>query len=556
MLLEARDQIDKELSVELDTYHHQELQKLLDESEELIASRQWQTAWEKLRRIHRDKHYRSVITKEELLARVFYVLGRQCAESQKWYQAKCCFAKVLEYTPDYSDAKQQFAMARSNNRLKRNYLIKRTLGSGGTSQVDHAEDRNRGQREVSLKYLTASYVIEQGAVISRHFRRQAQRCTALDHPNNDKVYTVEMRGVIEDKQEVDVPIVVMEYIEGQNLAEFLSRTRGIPGKQAINFARQLCRALKHAHEHGILHLDIKPSNILVRTDGLLKLTDFAHISHGTRGYRSPEQARRSADLDERADIFAAGKVLYALLTGKLPIEDPLDEEDSSFRRITTPLQTVISKATADNPEDRYQSAQEMLEALDQAEAALPPWLEVRRRVSSVWQRTIAAAKTWKGVLAFIGVLLTFIVLPVLTAEDNTPLGMMREKVITYFSGTPTPITRSIGETEFVVNDTIVEDIAQPYYVTDTRQIRIEVRVRDIDGEPISDDEVSCDWTFDPPLPKQAIEEESGCQISYQVPESLDSPLVEVEVRGKDIIEGTSTNIINIILQSDEGGSNE
>jgi serine/threonine protein kinase len=157
--------------------------------------------------------------------------------------------------------------------------------------------------------------------------------------------------------------------------------------------------------------------------------------------------------------------------------------------------------------------------------------------------------------AILSGLLSLIIL-LLTVDSETPLGMMREKVITYFSGTPTPIPRSIGETEFAVNGATVVDITQPHSVTDTRQIRIEVRVRDTDGEPISDDEVSCDWTFDPPLPKQAIEEEGGCQISYQVPESLDSPLVEVEVRGKDKIAGTSTNIINIILQSDEGDSNE
>jgi serine/threonine-protein kinase len=194
---------------------------------------------------------------------------------------------------------------------------------------------------------------------------------ALDHPNIVKVLAVEMRGVVEDKQEVDVPVVVMEYIEGQNLAEFLRKTQGVPERQAINFTCQLCLALEYAHERGILHLDIKPSNILIQTDGLLKLTDFAHTSHGTMGYRSPEQVHRSEDLDQRADIFAAGKVLYALLTGILPSEDPLDEEDPSFQRIASPLQEVIRKATAPDPLDRYQSAREMLEALQGAEAALP-----------------------------------------------------------------------------------------------------------------------------------------------------------------------------------------
>jgi serine/threonine protein kinase len=547
MLLDARDQHAKELSVEREPERRQELQKLFDESEELIHNKQWQTARETLEKIRKDKRYRNAIAREELFTRLFYVLGRQYAEAREWYPAKRCFGKVLEYSPDYRDAKQQLAIARSNNLLKRNYRIKMTLGAGGTSQVDHAVDLNRG-REVSLKYLTASFIIEQEAAISRRFRRQARRCMGLDHPNIVEILAVEMRGVVEDKQEVDVPVVVMEYIEGQNLAEFLSKTQGVPERQAIAFTCQLCQALQCAHERGILHLDIKPPNILIGADGLLKLTDFAYISHGTRGYRSPEQTSRSAKLDERADIFAAGKVLYALLTGKLPAEDPLDEEDPSFQRITPPLQAVIRKATEPDPKDRYQSAQEMFEALLETEAKLPLWLKFRLRVSDAWQ----VAKTWQGILAFIGVLLTLTVLPVLTAEDNTPLGVVRERVITYLSGTPTPIPRSIGETEFVVNGVTVVDVTQHHYVTDTRQINIEVRVQDADGETISDDEISCQWDFAPPFPEQVIGENGRCKVSYLIPEGLDGQLVIVAVQGKDGTEivGMSANSINIILQSD------
>ncbi|HID62399.1 MAG TPA: hypothetical protein EYP49_06615 [Anaerolineae bacterium] len=548
MLLYARDQHTKELSRKRDAERRQELRKLLDESEELIRSKQWHSAWETLTNIQKDKHYRSVIFKEELFTRLFYVLGRQYAEAREWYRAKRCFAKVLEYDPHYRDARQQLATARSNNRLKRNYRVKRTLGSGGTSQVDYAVDMNRGQREVSLKYLTASYVIEQGTAISRRFRVQAQRCTKLDHQNIVKVLAVEMRGVVEDKQEVDVPVVVMEYIEGQNLAEFLSNTQGIPERQAINFTCQLCRALQYAHEHGVFHLDIKPSNILIRTDGLLKLTDFAHTPHGTRGYRPPEQVHSSADLDRRADIFAAGKVLYALLTGKLPIEDSLDEKDPGFQEIASALQVVIRKATAPDPTDRYQSAQEMLEALQKAEAALPVWPKIRRRVSDAWQ----VAKTWQGILALIGVILTSTILPILAAEADTPLGRVREGVVAYVSyilgGREAAVTpRSIGETEFVVNGVPVVDITQPHYVTDTSQIDIEVRVQDADGKPISGDELLCQWTFDPPLQEQVIEEEGECKRSYPTPEDLNSQLVTVAIQGKEGtgIVGTSINFINI-----------
>ena len=445
MLLKAQRQLEQEERRKGVYKRRQELQKLFDKGEELIRSEQWQKARETLQKIREDEHYRDVITMEDLLTRVFYVSGRQRAEKQEWYAAKRCFARVLEHArEDYRDAKEQLVIARSNNRLKRSYHIKRTLGTGGTSQVDYAVDMNRGQREVSLKYLTASYVIEQGTAISWCFRRQAQRCMELDHPNIVKILAVEMQGVVDAQGvDADVPVVVMEYIEGQNLAEFLTRTQGVSERQAVKFTCQLCEALQYAHEeYSIFHLDIKPSNILIQTDDLLlKLTDFAHISYGTGGYRSPEQARRSAELDKRTDIFAAGKVLYALLTGKLPVEDPLDEEDPGFQRITPALQEVIRKATAPAPKDRYQSAQEMLEALQKAEADLPFWPEFCHRVSYAWQKTVEAAKTWQGVLAIIGFLLTFIVVPVLTAEDNTPLGRMRERIVAYVvavSPTPTP----------------------------------------------------------------------------------------------------------------------
>jgi serine/threonine protein kinase len=439
MLLDARDQLTKEQKARHEAKRRQELLKLFDESEELIHSKKWQTAWETLEKIRQDKHYRNVIAKEELFTRLFYVLGRQYAEALEWYPATRCFAQVLEYTPDYRDAKQQLATAQNNNLLRRHYNIKHALGVGGTSQVDYAEDMNRGQCEVSLKYLKASYAIDQEAAISQRFRRQAQRCTTLDHPNIIKILAVEMRVVMEGKQKVDVPVVVMEYIEGQNLAEFLRKTQGVSEGQAIHFTCQLCQALQYAHEHGILHLDIKPSNILIGADGLLKLTDFAHISHGTRGYRSPEQACRSAELDEYTDIFAAGKVLYALLTGKLPAEDPLDEEDSIFQEITPPLQAIIRKAAAPDPTDRYQSAQEMFEALQEAEAALPFWPEFRRRVRNAWQWTVEFAKNWGVLATLIGFILASIVIPILSAEEGTPLASIRD----YFYGLPMPIPRSI-----------------------------------------------------------------------------------------------------------------
>jgi serine/threonine protein kinase len=553
MLLEAQERFYKEQRVEQDTERRQELQRLFEEGKEFIRRKQWQTAWKILEKICKDNHYINIISKKELFACVLCALGHQYAEAQEWYLAKRCFAKVLAYAPDYADARQQLEQAQDHNRLKRNYDIKKVLGVGGTSQVVYAEDLNRGRREVALKYLRASYVIKQGDAISRRFRKQARRCIDLNHPNIVRILAAEMRGVTEntqDSQEADVPVVVMEYVEGQDLTQLLRGTQGVSERRAINLGCQLCQALQYAHKHGILHLDIKPSNILIQPNGVLKLTDFAHTSHGTGGYRSPEQLQGSAKLDERTDIFAAGKVLYALLTGTLPIEDPLDEEDPKFQRIMPQLRTIIRKATATDPRDRYQSAQEMLEALQKVK--LPIWLTIRYRMGDAWE----VAKTWKGILAFVVVLLGSIVFPILTAEDTTALGELRADIATYLStilggNGPAHPSRSIGETRFVVNGAPIKDITRPHYITNTHQISIELAAQDADGKIISGDEIVCQWTFDPPLPEGAVRVEGECKRSYQVPENLDSQWVKVEIQGKSgsQIVGGSTDLINLILQA-------
>lgn len=528
------------------------LRERFDEIEGLLNQKQYLVAWEILKTIFKDKSHQTVFTTEELFTCLFYILGCLRAAKEKWYPAKLFFTKAIEYTPDYLDVKNQLNSAKTENSLRRSYQIVRTLGSGKITQVDFAVDLNRGRRQVGLKYLTASYVSQHGTDVSTPFRRRAKRVLGLKHPNIVEIIAVEMRGVGTDReynQEVDLPIVVMEYIDGQNLAEYLGNGQTISEREAVSFTRQLCEGLQYAHKHNIYHLDIKPSNILIQNDKVLKLTDFAHTSYGTQGYRSPEQVRRYNTLDVRSDIFSVGKVLYGLLTSKLPLEDPLDETDPAFQKIVPPLQKVVYKATRPKPEDRYQSAQEMDEALQQAEKELPRWGEFRRRISIVWHQTLTFFRVWKWVLTAIGVILTVVLIPLLiealSAEPETPLGQARETVIELFSS-PSP-AHFIHEVRFRVNG----NLADKSYVTDTRRLEIELQVKDTVGEIISDDDVSCQWRSIPD--DRQIRENKTCNLIYRMPDDWENLQVTVQVRGSDKanVEGFLLQPIQITLQEEE-----
>lgn len=565
LLVEAQKQFNSQRKAELEkikkeltTQHHETLQKLVDEAELLINGKQWMQAWEIVTQVRREKDYQAVISKNDLLVRLFYVAGHRCSKAQHWYLAQLCFSKAL----GYRDAEQQFVQARNDNLLRRNYRIKTTLRSSITSQVDEAEDMRNGDRHVCLKYLRASYIIGRDVAINRHFRRHAQRCMKLHHKHIVETYAVEMRTVTEDPS-AEAAVMVMEYIEGKNLSEFLGANKQLSERQVIHFIRQLCLALQYAHERKMLHADVNPKNIIIRPDGVLKLFDFDLTQFGTVGYRAPEQrAGISRILDERTDVFAVGKVLYALLTGISPADDhEFDANDQGLQKITPDLRAVICKAIAPNPQDRYQSTQEVIEALQRAEATLPRWPENRQRVKHAWQQTLIAAKTWQGILSVIGTLLAIIIIPLLiqaaSADPDTPLGKMWTTLEIYLLGGNTPATipspRLIGEIEFRLNGNRVEDTTQPYplALSEDRRVEIEVLVQDVERNPIND-KVLCKWIFDPAPSGQTNSDQEGCRTSYQVPEDWDDQLVKVEIQGKDTTEvaGTSKSFINIIWQSD------
>jgi serine/threonine-protein kinase len=252
------------------------------------------------------------------------------------------------------------------------YQVVRKLGAGGMANVYLAEDQELGRR-VAIKILNDRHANDDQFV--ERFRREAKNAAALSHPNIVSIYD---RGEAEGTY-----YIAMEYLDGRSLKELIVSRGPAPLNVAIEYVRQILSALRFAHRHGIVHRDIKPHNVLVDAEGRVKVTDFgiaragasqmteAGSIVGTAQYLSPEQARGTT-VDQRSDLYSLGIVLYELLTGTLPFngDTPVEiamkhlsqtPELPSVKRPELPheLDLVITRALAKDPDDRYQSAEEM-----------------------------------------------------------------------------------------------------------------------------------------------------------------------------------------------------
>ena len=252
------------------------------------------------------------------------------------------------------------------------YKVLKKLGSGGMATVYLAEDQELGRR-VAIKILNAKHASDEQFV--ERFRREASSAAGLSHPNIVQIYD---RGKAEGTY-----YIAMEVIEGLSLKELIVKHGPSPIPVAVNYGRQILAALRFAHRNSVVHRDIKPHNVLVDEEGRVKVTDFgiarAGASEmtevgsiiGTAQYLSPEQAR-GAPVDARSDLYSVGVVLYELLTGEAPYngETPVEiamkhlsavPEPPSVKRPEVPpeLDAVVLRALAKNPDDRFQSVEEM-----------------------------------------------------------------------------------------------------------------------------------------------------------------------------------------------------
>ncbi len=261
--------------------------------------------------------------------------------------------------------------------LKDRFVLEDVLGHGGMAVVYRATDRVTGNT-VAVKILKEEFVSDEQ--FRRRFLNESRAISMLRHRNIVSVIDFDFEG--------NLQYIVMEYIDGITLKDFMRTQKIIPAGIAIKITMQMLSALQHAHERGVIHRDIKPQNIMILNDGTIKVMDFgiARINKfetvtmtdkaiGTVYYISPEQARGERT-DERSDIYSVGIMLYETLTGELPfdgdtpvsvalkqIQSAAKRPRSINRAIPAGLEQIVMRAIMKTPQKRYPTALDMINDL-------------------------------------------------------------------------------------------------------------------------------------------------------------------------------------------------
>jgi len=287
-----------------------------------------------------------------------------------------------------SRLRQEFEAQKSSQRIP-GYKIRKKLGSGAMATVFLAHQISL-DRPVAIKILPKRFS-DNEKFIDR-FYKEGRAAAKLNHPNIVSAYDVGRAG--------EHHYFVMEYVDGRTVHDRIARDKRVPEKEAAEIVKQVAKALKHAHERGFVHRDIKPKNIMIARNGIVKLADLglaraisdeaaakaeAGRAYGTPYYISPEQIRGEVNIGPTADIYGLGATFYHMVTGRVPFEgknpsavmhkhirSPLQPPDHINPEISAGCAQVIEMMMAKKPRDRYQSADDLLEDLELLGKGEPP----------------------------------------------------------------------------------------------------------------------------------------------------------------------------------------